>query len=435
MRLIDIFRTASGNIWQSKLRTILTIIAVFIGAFTLVLTTGIGAGISQYIDGQVSGIGAKNVLMITAKTTTTSVGSSTDPQKYDPDKITRQRGGGGVDGGESTTLLTDKDVAKIETQSGILDATPQRSVSPDYISGSNKDKYLLSVSHYIDGTNVVMNAGVITSNTSTQSEIALPYNYVSVLGFANYADAVGKTVKIGITDSTGTLSEVSAVVVGVPEKSLMSSDGASVNSTLFDKLYEVQSVGLPAASLNRYAMVVAHFDSSYTDAQVTDLKNRLDKDGYTGQTIADTIATVKKIISGIVIVFDIFAIIALLAASFGVINTLLMSVQERTKEIGLMKAVGMGRRRIFLLFSIEAILLGFWGSFLGVLVAIGVGKIANQIATRTFLKDFEGLHLLAFPPMNLVLIVLGIMFVAFLAGTLPARRASGLNPIDALRYE
>lgn len=438
MKLIDIFRTASGNIWQSKLRTILTIIAVFIGAFTLVLTTGIGSGISQYIDGQVNSVGAKNVLMITAKTSASSVGNSTDPQKYDPDKITSQRGGGGVGsgGGESTTLLTDKDVAKIKTQSGILDATPQRSVSPDYISGQNKDKYLLSVSHYIDGTNVVMNAGVITSNTSAQNEIALPYNYVSVLGFANYADAVGKTVKIGITDSTGILSEISAVVVGVPEKSLMSSsDGASVNSALFDKLYEVQSVGLPAASLDKYAMVVAHFDSSYTDAQVTDLKNRLDKDGYTGQTIADTIATIKNIVSSVVIVFDIFAIIALLAASFGVINTLLMSVQERTKEIGLMKAVGMGRRRIFLLFSTEAILLGFWGSFLGVLVAVGVGKIANQIAIRTFLKDFEGLHLLAFPLMNLSVIVLGIMIIAFLAGTLPARRASGLNPIDALRYE
>ena len=431
MKLLDIIKTASSNIWQSKLRTFLTVIAVFIGAFTLTLTTGIGAGISQYIDGQVSSIGAKNVMMVSMKPDSGTNGLSTDPQKYDPSKATSQRGREGM----SVTLLTAKDIDAIKKISGVLDAIPMRSVSAAYVVGPNGQKYQISVGEYIDGTNVAMNTGAITSNSSTENQIALPYNYVSVLGFSKYADAVGKTVTIGIADQNGAVSEVVATVSGVPEKSLLNSGSANINTSLFDKLYAVENAGVPASLLDRYGVAIVHFDPAYTDSQISDLKNRLDKGGYQGQTFADGIATVKQVINGIVTVFDIFAIIALLAAGFGVINTLLMSVQERTKEIGLMKALGMGRGRIFLLFSSEAVLIGFWGSFLGVLVAMGVGRVFNVIATHTFLKDFEGLNLLAFPPANLVLIVVAIMAVAFLAGTLPARRASGLNPIDALRYE
>lgn len=432
MKTIDILKTASGNIWQSKLRTLLTIIAIFIGAFTLTMTTGIGSGISQYIDGQVNSIGAKNVLIITAKQTSTVSTGSSDPAKYDPEKVTSQRGGGA---GETMTLITGKDITKIKNNRGVLDVTPMRSAAPSYIYNGKGQKYVLSVNEYIDGTNVVMSSGAIVDNKSSVAQIALPYNYTSVLGFTSYADAVGKVVIIGISDPSGNIGDITATISGVPQKSLMNGSGAYINNALFDKLYAVQNSGVPANSLDKYRAVIAHFDATYTDAQITDLKNRLDKAGFSGQTIADTLGIVKKVLNGIITIFDVFAIIALLAASFGVINTLLMSVQERTKEIGLMKAMGMSRGRIFTLFSAEAVILGFWGSFLGVVVAMGVGNVANNIASKGFLKDFEGLHLLAFPTTNILYIMLGIMAVAFLAGTLPARRASGLNPIDALRYE
>jgi putative ABC transport system permease protein len=137
----------------------------------------------------------------------------------------------------------------------------------------------------------------------------------------------------------------------------------------------------------------------------------------------------------IIVVFDMFGVIALLAASFGIVNTLLMSIQERTKEIGLMKALGMSPRRIFTLFSIEAILIGFWGSVLGVGFAALLGKVVNTIGQHGFLKDFTGLSLLTFPLTTIIVVVIGIMLIAFLAGTLPAIRASKKDPIEALRYE
>lgn len=152
-------------------------------------------------------------------------------------------------------------------------------------------------------------------------------------------------------------------------------------------------------------------------------------------TVEDTIGIIKQVIDAITAVLNFFAAIALLAASFGIINTLLMAVQERTREIGLMKAMGLGRNKIFLLFSIEAVLIGFWGSLLGSLAGIGIGQVVNRIARDSFLKDLPGFNLTVFSPQSVAVIMLIIMTIAFIAGTLPARRASQKDPIEALRYE
>ena len=143
----------------------------------------------------------------------------------------------------------------------------------------------------------------------------------------------------------------------------------------------------------------------------------------------------RTFFDAILVVFNIFGGIALIAASIGIINTLFMSVQERTREIGLDKALGMSNAKVFLSFSCEAILLGFWGSAFGILVSIIVGNVVSNIATETFLKDFPTFRLTIFEPLTMISIALIIMFIAFLAGTLPARKASKKDPIDALRYE
>ncbi|HYH75735.1 MAG TPA: FtsX-like permease family protein, partial [Candidatus Saccharimonadales bacterium] len=118
-----------------------------------------------------------------------------------------------------------------------------------------------------------------------------------------------------------------------------------------------------------------------------------------------------------------------------IVNTLLMAVQERTREIGLMKALGMSRRKIFAIFSIEAGLIGLWGALVAVLLANIVGRVGSEVASNTILKDFDGLQLFSFPLVSTLLIILLVVAIAVVAALLPARRASRLDPIDALRYE
>jgi putative ABC transport system permease protein len=152
-------------------------------------------------------------------------------------------------------------------------------------------------------------------------------------------------------------------------------------------------------------------------------------------SVEDEVGMFKTFFDVILIVFNIFGGIALAAASIGIINTLFMAVQEHTREIGLDKALGMSNGKVFLSFSAEAIMLGFWGSALGIAVSYVVGQLANNVASQTFTKDFPTFKLAIFEPATMISIALIIMFIAFLAGTLPARRASKKNPIDALRYE
>ncbi len=114
-----------------------------------------------------------------------------------------------------------------------------------------------------------------------------------------------------------------------------------------------------------------------------------------------------------------------------------MSVQERTREIGLMKAMGLSSPKVFLSFSLEAIMLGLYGSIIGIALSMIAGYAGNAFAHSgdSFLVDFPTFNLVEFSPINLIVITLIICFIAFLAGTLPALRAAKKDPIESLRYE
>lgn len=431
MKLGDVFLTASANMFRSKLRTTLTILAIFIGAFTLTLTNGIGSGISSYVDKQVSTLGQKDVLVITVKSTTNASSSDT-PQKYTSGEST---GAASARSGGSTGVLTAKDITSLKNDSDLTNIQPAYAINPDYIEGSNGQKFKLASSQIGGGATLDLAAGSQLDNTTTVNQIILPLNYVSSLGYNNSDDATGRVVTIAISDAFGQQHMIQATVAGVQQPGLVSSSGAAFNQSLRTNAYDLQTTGLPAAAKNKFPEVSAHIVGDISDSHVQQIKNKLDTMGYTAQTSEDLLGTFKSVISAITWVLDGFAIIALLAASFGIVNTLLMSVQERTKEIGLMKAMGMRSSRIFLLFSTEAVLIGFWGSAIGVGVAVLLGQLVNHIVANGILKDLPGFNLLAFSLTSVVGVISLIMVIALLAGTLPARKAAKQNPIDALRYE
>jgi len=429
MKLIDILQTANSNMFRSKLRTFLTIIAIFIGAFTLTLTNGIGAGVASYIDEQLGNIGAKDMLIIQPKNSNPFGESTSTPQKYEEGQSVTNTGG------ISMTLLNQNDLDKIRSTPGIVSADFDISVAPNFISGPNSDKFKFTASSYYDGVNISLKAGSIPNNHTDEKQILLTSDFPTVLGFESPEKAIGQNVSVGIKTPTGEQKAVTAKVVGVQEKTLMSMGGLQLNKPLINELYILQTEGLPADTTNKQPIITARFDQSLSDEQLEQLKKTLNEKGYNAITIEDQIGIIKQVIAAVIAVLNFFAGIALLAASFGIVNTLLMAVQERTKEIGLMKAMGMSSRKVFLLFSTEAMLLGFWGSLIGSLAGITVGLVANKVATDTFLKDLVGFELTSFPLLSIFVIMFIIMMIAFLAGTLPARRASKKDPIEALRYE
>ncbi len=141
--------------------------------------------------------------------------------------------------------------------------------------------------------------------------------------------------------------------------------------------------------------------------------------------------TVVNTLQGIVLGFGI---IALIASVFGIINTQYISVLERTREIGLMKALGMRGRSVSRLFQFEAAWIGFLGGIIGAAIAIGAGIAANPFIT-TWLGLSEGTSLLIFQPIPIAIMILVLVLIAMVAGWFPARKAAKLDPIEALRTE
>ncbi|TFD29534.1 ABC transporter permease [Cryobacterium cryoconiti] len=432
MNAVDLIRSAVKNSLRSKTRTILTVLSIFIGAFTLTLTSGVGTGINQYIDTTVASIGADDVLTVTKAAEDSSEG----PVEYDPAAVA-------VDSPNSPPgaprfsliALTTDDLDAIGAVDGVLSVQPQLSVSPDYVQVAAGTAYEANVGSFIPGMALDLAAGAEPDSDSSDYEVAVPVSFVTPLGFTDDADALGATLTLAITDVTGTQSELAATIVGVSEEGLAGSTAFTANEVLTEALYDAQSVGLSESSKDSYAQAVVRFDPTGAEEDLTTLKAGLSDLGYTGTTVEDQIGSFKAVIDGIVLVLNAFAVIALLAAGFGIVNTLLMSVQERTREIGLMKAMGLGGGKIFGLFSLEAVFIGLMGSAIGVGIGMLAGMGANAVLADTLLADLPGLTLVAFDPASLATIILVVMGLAFLAGTIPALRAARQDPIESLRYE
>jgi putative ABC transport system permease protein len=433
MNFRDILRTANANLGKSKLRTFLTISAVFIGCLALMLTTGVGAGLKTYVNDQISAVGAKDALLVRGTTSQGPVSSSDAPKQYDPNKppVT-------TTGFTQVILLGPNDLAKITATKGIKSVQPMYNTSAEYVTApgnANAKKLQVTTSEAVDGFAQPLRAGRRVDNGSRNFQTTLPPTYVSALGFNSDQDALGKTIMIGYKDSQGTIFTQTATIVGVQEKTLINDNSLTLNSAAAIDAHNRATANLPDYQRDRFVNVFAKFDTNLSTQQQTDLKNSLKAQGYTAATLADQLGIINSVITGITTFLNVFAAITLIAATFGIVNTLFMAVQERTREIGLMKALGMRRSRIFALFSLEAILIGFWGAIVALGAANLLGRIGSNLASKTIFKDFDGLHLFSFPAKSMLPIIGLIMLIAFLAATLPARRAAKLDPIDALRYE
>ncbi len=419
-----------GDFWRDKLRTILTVISVFIGAFTIALTSAVNVGVNDYIDKQVGVFGNDSTsLEITRKAEGGPLGNSDGPTEYNPDKISM--------GGLSIELLSDDDIEEIKAIDGIEKVEPSKAVSTEYIEGENDKKFVINARSVISGMTLDTRSGRPVDNNADQPEINLPASYVEALGLENDENAIGTTVKLAVKNSvTGKVKTTTAEIVGILNKSLVQDMVGFYNQSTLDAMSEIQMAGVPDAMKQGYIGATANLKSDFANEDgIEKVKKELDKKGYSGMTIEDRIGMIRNVINAITGALILFGAIALLAASFGIINTLYMSVQERTREIGLLKAMGMSNGRVFRIFSLEAIMIGFWGSLLGLGAAMLAGKAINAYATENFLQGLDGFSLTIFTPLNGLIVCLTIMVIAFIAGALPSRHAAKQDPIEALRYE
>lgn len=427
MKFLDMVATSASNLWRNKGRTFLTIIAVCIGSFTIALTSAVNIGVNDYIQKQLSVFGDDSIIYFQPKKDN---GITFGPQEY-KEGDSKKAGSRYVQ-----QTLNSKDLEKINKISNVKNARFYKTTTPDYVQYKDGKKLTItSVIVEVEGQKFDFDF-LAGGKPKNKDEVTISQDYLEPLGFKNAQDAIGKKVTFQVSDSlTGEKKIITQKVSGVTAKSLIQSAMVTINEPTFNEIYDFQTKSLPLESKEKSISALAQIEGKVTEDKLNQIKEDAKKVGYSADTAKDQVETIMNVVNGITGSLIVFGAIALLAASFGIINTLYMSVRERTREIGLMKAMGLSNRKIFQLFSIEAILIGLIGSILGILLASLAGDALNSFTSKDFLKGLEGFNLTKFTIENSITITLIIAVVAFLAGALPARSASKKDPIEALRYE
>jgi len=423
MRIPDYINTAQTNLMRTKTRTFLTVLAFVIGTFTLGMTTAFSQGLRSYIDTQIEAYGTPNMIMVGLASNNQQSSTSGVPY-YQSGRQTA----GESRGGKVAYTMNSQDLAKVKAVANVQGAYPDYNVSVDYIQYNGQQQYTLGATSAYPGITTTLAAGQYPSSTQTNG-IVLPYPYVEALGFQNAGDLVGKAVTVHATNAnTQAGKDYSLVVTGIlPDTA--HTPGAAVSYQTVNDMAQFEG------ATDKFSSITVVTASNPTKAMRSQIASALQGDGYTTQTYDDLLNNFSKPLSIITYGLDSFAGIALLAATIGIVNTLLMAVLERTQEIGLLKALGMRRRGITLVYLVEAMSIGFWGGILGVGLASLLGLVVNPILSRTLFKGIGHAHILSYPLPYMAAIVGGAMVIGLLAGTLPAIRAGRLDPIDALRRE
>lgn len=457
MKTLDIVRRAARSLGNAKTRTVLTSLAIAVGAFTITVSLAAGEGAREYADKLINSNVNPQALFIVKDKSLFDGGGQASLQPYDPDSSKTARGA-------TIKALTQSDIDALEKRSDIESVTPTYSPTVKYMTfGDTAKKFSGDVTTYNASLITDLAEGSLPSKGDQleANEAVVPESFVQTLidqGIVkNASELVG--MKLTLTASQATVTPTSEAL----QKAFTSGGQAAVEALVKPQTKELNftiravskksAAALSTANALQISPTAARTISEYStqgtdqyqkylgatavvkkgnDPQV--VKESLEKDGLYAQTAKDlqgVIFTVVNTLQGIVLGFGI---VALIASVFGIINTQYISVLERTREIGLMKALGMRGRSVSRLFQFEAAWIGFLGGIIGSLIAVGVGSLLNPWITKTIGLG-DGTSLLIFQPIPIATMIIALILIAMTAGWFPARKAAKLDPIEALRTE
>ncbi|WP_134671545.1 ABC transporter permease [Halorussus marinus] len=420
MNVLESFRISWRNIREHKLRSTLTTLGVIIGVAAVITFVTLGASLQQDIVSTVAG-GNAATMYVSAQ----SPGDSQVPSL----------------GGAGQVVFTEHDVERISSLDGVAVAVPESGIAAASMSYNNSSVARQWVTVTSPGYFRVRGLDFVAGRPFRRGEREVVLNRPAARMFGGGNVSVGENVSFtraangevlnatvaGIIEPTGGGS-VLGIQQGPQPQIFAPSDPYYIRTAYSPNVRDQQQVFgriLVMADSTRRVEAVQGRVYSYLGQSSDARSHKPDTYEFRVTTQDQIIKQVEQLTSTFTAYITGIALISLIVGSIGIANIMLVSVTERTREIGIMKAVGAQKRDVLQLFLLEAVLLGVLGSALGA----AVGLLGGYLGARAI-----GLPL-SFQPVWFAAAVLVGIVVGVLAGLYPAWDASKTDPIDALRYE
>ena len=397
----ETFKQAVQNVLSNKVRTFLTMLGIIIGVMAVIVIVGLGNGMTHMMQDFYSDMGS-DILGVNIMTASTRSVEVNDVYRIINEKPEYYKGLSPIASAGSDTLR-------------VAGEKYRRT----YISGVNED--YTTINNY----KVAKGRGIQYTDLIDNKNICVIGDYVDRRIFGG--NGLGSTLKVGASEYR---------IVGVLEgRSRPAAQYEGGNDDIVLIPYTTLMSVNNTSSVSQYYVVLQDADHS-DEAQEymqKSIKKLVSKDDYVYvQSLSAAMAQMSSMINVMVGVLTAIAGISLLVGGIGIMNIMLVSVTERTREIGIRKAMGAKERTILAQFVTEAATTSAFGGTLGIVLGYIVSAIANQVLPMFT----DGMDVTVSPSFNSIVAAFGIsVFIGVLFGYLPAKRAARLNPIDALRYD
>lgn len=404
MNLKNLIRVSYQSLLTNKGRSILTMLGVIIGVAAVILLVSIGNGLRLYVSDQFEQLGSNNIFVA-------------------PGDVFNEDGGGFSQDQAASSFISNKlkvsDVEDIKRLREFVEDASPLSFNAGKISYKSEQKNTTVLGVYAEYPKISNSLPEIGRSFTKAEEKS--GDKVAYMGFKiaeelfGEVDPVGKTIKI----NSSTFK-----VLGVAEEKGSSFGGPSFDSYVYLP-FKTASDLFDNSTVTRIFVRIKDTDRMDESIQALEtlLLKRLDDEDFSVFDSKEILKIIDQILGVLTAGLGGIAAISLVVGGIGIMNIMLVSVTERTREIGLRKAIGATPGMILMQFLIEAIMLSVGGGLIGVGIAYGLTLLINQFIPASVTLSSV---LLAF----FVSAAVGIVF-----GVYPARRASKLSPIEALRYE
>jgi putative ABC transport system permease protein len=400
-RFLEMIKIAISSITSNKLRSLLTTLGLVIGISAVVTILSIGSGTENEVKNSLSSLGVTNV----------SISNNRDETIRPADILS----------------LDDMKLLKEAYPDIIAGISPSMSMMGN-IKGTNLDETALVLEGSTTDSKLISNLEMTRGSFINESEIGAKRKVIIIDSqkaeelFKN-EDPIGKTIRISIGNTTSEF-----MIKGIYEK--VTSSFAFSNSTAYVPYTSLLSERNSSTDIEGFMIQMKNseniaYDSTRIINYLERLHNNKGMEKYSYSSLDSMLTAVTDTLAQVTMLVSAIAGISLVVGGIGVMNIMLVSVTERTREIGIRKSLGAKKSDILYQFLIEAIVLSLIGGILGIAFGMLFTSIAGALMKLELYVTLESVSFA-----TIFSSIIGIVF-----GVYPANKASKLNPIEALRYE